>query len=1165
MQLLDDRYVYSATDLNNYLECKHLVALERGVLGGVSVRPTVVDPTAELVKRKGDDHERNRLQGYISEFGTRVVRLDERATNSRGGFAAAEARTLEAMASGAQTIYQATFFDGTFLGHSDFLRRVERPSVHWAWSYEVIDTKLALSPKPYFLIQLCNYSEHLERLQGRAPEHGYVVFGNGEERAFRIADYSAYYRHLKTSLLNAAEPLVATYPLEVSHCSVCAWTSQCERRRETDDHLSLVANIRTEQIGKLEDVGVATMTALSETAARPSRMTDATFQNLRVQASLQVEQRRADLAGDSYPYRYRFREPVALTEAEEGPAFVAATGATPRATIGFAKLPPPAVGDIFFDIEGDPLYRADRGLEYLFGFYVPAEDRYVAFWAKDAAEERRAFEACVDFITARLTQYPDMHVYHYAAYERTALGRLMGQFASRENEIDRFFTIGLFVDLFAVVRQALWISQPSYSLKKIESFYGWRRETETKGGADSIVMFESWLATSDDALLADIERYNEDDCRSTHALLVWLLRLRGEFNATATTPVAWRAMAEAPAPPAAIEGTELERQLLDGIVPPTSTAELQALPDESRERWLLGNVLQYHRRENKPAYWEYFYRCENIEELAEFDRKALGGLRRLAVAPIKRQGERNLVYAFVYPAQEHDLRGNVECADSRKPITEIVAHDETDRTLSLRLSMAMAESLRALIPGRPLPHKLRQEGIERIANALISGNLESAHPATSAILRNALPRFRDRSIGSRIQPMKVDEPSLTEAFAALDGSYLFVQGPPGSGKSTIGAAAIVTLLASGKRVGLMANGHKALHGLLHKIEETAEARRVTFVGVHKASAMTNDSDFVSKLDVPRVTSETETARTLEAQLVSGTSFFWADERNTGAFDLVVVDEAGQVSLADALNASMAAHNVVFLGDPRQLPQVTQGSHPIGAGASILEHLLGDNDTVPEDRGIFLDSSYRMQPAIAKFISETSYENRLKAAPNTANNSVDSPGLRGGGLVYLPVDHVGNGRYSIEEADRIAAEITLLLRGTYQRDFKPRGAITQGDILVVTPYNLQRQRIQQRLRKAGFVDIAVGTVDKFQGQEAPVVFYSMATSSDEDLPRDMAFLFDRNRFNVAISRAQCLSVLVASPTLLDARCRNPEQMLLVNLLCLFAEKAIAKHVARVSPT
>ena len=1162
MQLLDGSFVFSATDLNNYLECRYLVSQERKVATGTLSRPRLSDPTAELIKRKGDEHERAQLAEYVANYGDGVVVFASRATNTPAGLLEAEARTLAAMESGAAIIYQATFFDGIFVGHADFLRRIETPSKRFAWSYEVIDTKLALSAKPYFIIQLCNYSEHLTRLQGTAPDHAYIIFGDGTERAFRMASFGAYYRHLKSSFLQFTDSPDIPYPLEVPHCGTCAWSLSCEQRREVDDHLSLVAGIRADQISKIEASGVSTMAALAMTTIRPQQMTSTTFGNLRMQAALQVEQRRATTGGDPYPYRYQLREHVAQPETSDASIAAVTIGtedvapvadSAARITMGFAKLPAPNEGDLFFDIEGDPLYRPDRGLEYLFGFYVPNENRYVAFWAQTPTEERAAFEGCVDFIADRLERYPGMHVYHYAAYERSALSRLMGEFGSREREIDRFLTMGVFVDLYTVVRQALWISQPSYSLKKIEAFYAWKRETETKGGADSIEMFERWLVTRDDAILEDIERYNKDDCQSTHALREWLLARRSEYNASHTSALGWRPTVEAPEPEAPLERTALEQRLLDDLPVPDGATALRAWPEELRERWLLGSLLQYHRRENKPGFWEYFARCESVEELAEFDRRAIGGLqRRWDVDPYKRGRDRNLIYTFTYPMQEHDLRGNFECPDIRKPIGAIVSHDEASRTLELKLSLEMAASLRALIPGRPIQHKTRQVGIERIATDLLEGRLENEHPATSALLRASMPRLRGRPTGSRLQPTSVDAASLAAAFDALDGSYLFVQGPPGSGKSTLGADAIVSLLAAGKRIGLMANSHKALHNLLAKIEETADARGVTFVGFHKASSTTEDSHYISKLDRPFVLSEEDATATVGGQLVSGTTYFWPDESLVAAFDLMVIDEAGQVSLADALNASMAARNVVLLGDPRQLPQVVQGFHPVGASASILEHLLGEEDTVAPDRGIFLDRSFRMEPSIAAFVSATSYENRLRSGDNTIGNRIDTPGLSGGGLVYLPVMHAGNSRYSIEEASRIATEITKLVQGTYIRDGNPARALTEGDILVVAPYNLQRQRIRQHLEAAGLHGVAVGTVDKFQGQQAPVVFYSMATSSDDDLPRDMAFLFDRNRFNVAISRAQCMSVLVCSPRLLDTRCRTPEQMLLVNLLCMFQE-------------
>jgi uncharacterized protein len=271
----------------------------------------------------------------------------------------------------------------------------------------------------------------------------------------------------------------------------------------------------------------------------------------------------------------------------------------------------------------------------------------------------------------------------------------------------------------------------------------------------------------------------------------------------------------------------------------------------------------------------------------------------------------------------------------------------------------------------------------------------------------------------------------------------------------------------------------------------------------------------------------------------------------GVVNTLFVDEAGQVSLADALALSTSTRNVVLLGDPQQLGQVSQGVHPDGASASVLEHLLAGEDTVPPDRGLFLSRTWRMHPDVCRFISETSYAGRLHAVPACERQRIDSSGVAGTGLRWLPVEHEGNRASSIEEADRIAAELGHLLDGTFTDCDGRVRRLRWDDVLVVTPYNAQVRRLRRRLG----MHARIGTVDKFQGQEAPVVFFSMATSSGEDLPRNLEFLFSRNRLNVAISRAQSLAILVASPELLEIRCRTIEQMRMVNALCRFCERAV----------
>jgi len=1139
MQLIDGRFVYSASDLNNFLECRHLTALDKQVARGELTRPERGE-SAELIAKKGIEHEARHLQRLRENYGDRLVAFEDRAPSTDAGYRDAEAATVAAMAAGAEIIYQATFYDGTFLGKADFLRRVDTPCARWDWSYEVLDTKLALSTKPYFLIQICNYSEHLTRIMGTEPQFGYIVLGGGEEKRYRIEDYAAYYRHVKASFLENVETLADAYPWAVSHCAVCPWDPKCEDRRLKDDHLSVVAGIRRDQIGKLETVGITTLTALAEKAdaERPYRMREETLHHLRMQAKEQLAQRRRQAAGDPFPYSYSFREA--------------------REKAGLANLPLPNRADVFFDIEGDPLYSPGRGLEYLFGLYLPDENRYLPFWAHDLSEERSAFEGLVDFLSARLDANPGMHVYHYAPYETTALKRLMGAYGSREDAIDRFLRGEVFVDLYPIVRQTLWISQPSYSIKKVEALYEMKRTAETKRGDDSIVQFEAWRDTGDDSILRDIELYNDEDCRSTHLLRAWLVKVRAEYNSTHEPAIAWHQ--PTPKSPASEPKNvpELVSVMLDGAVAPTSLAELRASSERARARWLLGHLMQYHRREAKPEWWAFFDRQMHPHDLAEMDNEAIGGLRLCAdVAPYKTGNDRNKTYTYAFEPQEYKIKGGVYCPHSGQYAGEIVDIDGDALTLRIKLSTKIdPPELTALIPGGPLNHEPKQRVMVALAQEYLDGRLDAAHPATAGMLFVRPPRLRDRPAGARIQPNPLTKESVSATVAALDDSYLFIQGPPGTGKTTAGAWAIVDLIAAGKSVGVMANGHKPVHNLVEKVETTARERGVRFRGAHRETSATEGSTYRSP-DGCGFVESTEDFDALcdpDRALISGTSHAWAAEKLARTVDFLFIDEAGQIPLADALIASLKARNVVLLGDPLQLPQVTQGSHPLGTDLSILQHLLGESATVPEDAGVFLEWSYRMHPRIAAFISTAIYEGRLASAERTAGNRVTSEGLSGSGLRYLPIDHHDNRRSSPEEAERIVDEIRLLLDGTVAVDGAPPRPLTQNDIMIVTPYNVQRGEIGARLRKAGYPRVRVGTVDKFQGQEAPVVFYSMTSSSAENVPRGKEFLFDKNRFNVAVSRAQCLSVLVCSPRLLDAPCRKTDEMLLLNLLCAFVEAA-----------
>ena len=1126
MELVDGTLIFSASDLINHLECPHLTQLDIQVaLGRLDLTETRSD-TTELVARKGDQHEWEYL-AQLRSGGCEIVEIE--ADRSLDGTRQAATQTIEAMRAGAEVIYQGVLFDGVrWRGHSDFLRRVERPSVLGSFSYELADTKLARRVKPYFLLQLCFYSELVEAIQGVAAEWMHVVLGTRDTQTFRVAEFAAYYRSVKHGFESILDASSTTYPEPVEHCALCRWEDHCVAQREGDDHLSLVSSIQRSQRTQLAERRIATVTQLAaaEPTDRPPRIGTATFDRLRAQARLQVEQRR------SGELRYELLTP------EEGS--------------GFAHLPQPSAGDVFFDMEGDPFF--DEGLEYLFGVVLleAGEPQFRAFWATDRSGEKQAFEQFIDFVIERLERSPDLHVYHYAPYEATAIKRLMGLHATREEEVDRLLRGRVLVDLLPVVRQSLRVGQPNYSIKSIEAFYMGKRDTEVAEGGDSIVAFERFLETSEEALLESIERYNEDDCRSTHLLREWLLARRKEAIETFGQEIPWRS-------PAAPENPNPELQAeLDALV----AALTAGVPDAAEERdgdqharWLMAQLLDYHRREAKPAWWAFFERLEADEEqLTEVDTEALGEITVANIEPTQLPPpSRSLLHTLRFPPQEHKVGPGDFVDPATKRGVTVKSIDNLARTLRISrgANRAVEPLPRALIPGEPYKTRVQQAALRRLAGDIVSRGLgaEDRYSALREILSRDFPNVVARRRGETLQAGKFELEDAKQLAEGLNDSYLFIQGPPGSGKTYTGAHLILHLIEQGHRVGVAGGNHAAIHNLLTEVDEYAPPGK-PFAGLKKCGADGSNS-YESERGLIENSKEIADFAGGGYDLVAGTAWLFCREEMDETLDYLFCDEAGQISLADALAMGTCARNVILLGDPQQLAQVSQAVHPPGAGVSVLDHLLGEHTTIPSERGLFIDETRRMHPDVCRFISRAIYEDRLDSFADCANQRIEAPGrLTGTGIRYVPVVHEGNTRESPEEARSIAGLIDALLRGQYFQTDGTSGPLAPEDIMVVAPYNAQVRCLREHLAKG----VKVGTVDKFQGQEAAVCFFSMATSSGEEIPRNLEFLFSRNRLNVAISRARCLAVLVCNPALLNIRCKNAEQMRLLNALCLFVEMA-----------
>src|ERR671918_94729 len=1067
--------VFSPSDLTGYLACPHLTQLERRVALGTLAKPAGENPEAELVKRKGEEHER----AYLDRLRAAGRTVAEISLEPDLDWERAARETADAIGSQADVVYQGVLVsDDGWRGVADFLERQDDGT------YEAVDTKLARHAKPAYVLQLLFYTEQLGRLQGRAPARMHVELGSGERESFRPEEFAAYYRRLRARFTEFASQDRPTEPYPVAFCERCDFLPRCSEEWESTDHLSQVAGLRRTQFEKLRAGGISTLAELARW--QPD---DGALLKLREQAALQLHAR------ETGEQAYRLLEPVRET--------------------GFALLPAPSPGDLFFDMEGNPFWDPKGGLEYLFGVLWQEDRRtpFRAFWAHDRESERRAFEAFVDFVHERLRADPALHVYHYAHYETTALKRLMGEYGTREREVDDLLRRDVFVDLFAVVRNALRVSQPRYSLKNLEVFLPLEREAEIQEGGTSILRFEEWMRTRDEAVLAEIAAYNEEDCLATLLLRDWLLERKAEAIARfgpIPTPAPVDPKEERPEK---VARAELRLSLLE-------TGDAAAA--------LAGELLDYHDRERKPVWWAFFERVEmSPAELVE-DAESIGALE-LVSGPVP--VARSQAWTFTFPPQEHKIGQGQDVVD---PATWRNAGDvlELDREAG-RLVLKRGPRLedvplpQALIPGRPYDTKAQEDALERFGSSLLAG--DRRYPALESVLRRE-PHARPVQTNDLLE--------MERLLLGLDGGHLFVQGPPGSGKTWTGGRLVARLLAGGKRVGIASTSHKAIHKLLDEVEASAVELGLDLRGCKKASSGNPESFYESE----RIENRTDVAECLDWPLAAGTAWLFADPRFDARLDYLFVDEGGQVSLADALAMGTAARNLVLLGDPLQLGQVLQGTHPEGAGVSVLEHLLGEAQTIPEDRGVFLERTFRLHPDVCRYISEAFYEGRLEPDPSTAGRTTPF----GTGVRYVPVEHEGRRQESPEEVERIVKEVDLLLAA----------GLLMSEIKVVAPYNAQVNLLRQALP----ADVQVGTVDKFKGQEAEVVLYSMVSSSGEDIPRSLEFLFSRNRLNVAISRARCLAYLVCNPRLLEVDARTIEHMRLANALCRFVEIAEEQALA-----
>jgi predicted RecB family nuclease len=1127
VQYESDSFKLAATDLSNHLSCQHLTQLARKVALGEIKESNWHDPSLDVLKKRGREHEAAYIE-FLAKKGLTIARLSGQPTEA----------VIEAMHQGKDVIVQASLQEGQWMGYADILLKVAGKSKFGNWCYEVQDTKLAQNTRAATILQLCLYTDLLAALQGSTPEKMHVVKPGVEfpTESYRFAEFQAYYRLVKKSFEGVMEGNeLSTYPDPVEHCNICTWWQSCDKRRHDDDHLSLVAGIRSLHTVELQRQKIQTLEQFANVVKleKPERGNQETLIRKQAQAKIQLEGRiQQRLLHASLP---------------------------DEAGRGLHRLPEPNEGDIYFDIEGDAFYE-NGGLEYLLGYAYKDKGElvYERIWSTNRAEEKKAFEQFMQFVAARWKRFPKMYIYHFAPYEQTAIKRLAHVHASYEKEMHELLRAERFIDLHAVFKEALLASVESYSLKELEKFTKYVRKVILHDASVARKSVEVSLELNDfNSIPAEtirtVEDYNEDDCLATEALHQWLENLRGELVTSGKT----FQRPELKTGEASEEAQQLDTRAQALFKALTETLPKDGSPwsDEHKVSWLLAHQIEYFRRENKSAWWEY-YRVHELEHEDLLDeRKAITALEFVGELP-KGKREQNVTHRYSYPPQELDVNeGNDLVEVKGEEIGSVKAISPESLTIDIKKTAKTADvhpfsvHVKDVIGTNTLEISLLNLASDVTEFGL--GHNWPDHAAKDLLMKRS-PKLLDGTEGAYVKPDEEQVDAAIRIALNLDRSYLAIQGPPGSGKTYTGARMIIELTKAGKKVGITAVSHKVIRNLSLAVIKEAKKHSHKVMFTHKVSEVSEDCpDEITEI---KSKSDKVLAGLNEGKVACGTAWLWAENNSRETLDYLFVDEAGQMSLSHVLAASRAAKNLILLGDPQQLEQPQKGAHPEGSDVAALAYLLEGSATMPSGRGLFLNITRRLHPNICRFTSEIFYEGKLQSLSGLERQIISGgTPFDGAGLFYVPVSHKGNQSKSKEEIDAVAEIVSKLLDGghwTNEEDVVQ--PLTNKDILIVAPFNVQVNALRARLP-----GIEIGTVDKFQGQEAPVVIYSMTSSTVEDAPRGMSFLFSPNRLNVATSRARCICILVANPDLLRPDCRTIDQMRWANALCRINE--IAKTI------
>jgi uncharacterized protein len=1164
---------YSASDLLGWLGCHHRTALDaraaiepglRNYLkemrnAAVLLQPDGVDGEAfdSPAAARGDMHEKAML-ARLRSAGLGIVEIARPVDQSAEAIRERAAETIDALRARTDVVFQATLLDAPWFGYADFLVRVDGvPSELGDYSYEVRDTKLARHPSASALLQMAHYGAILTGIQGTPPPRLSIWLGTGEEYSWDYSDAAPYLLEARTRFLSFRELDPPTNPEPVAACPTCRWLDHCDQTWGPDDLRNIHRLSRRQRI-LLHEAGITTTVELARAADahRPPRMAVATYDRLRHQA-------------------------LAQTGTND---FVIITP-QPEAT-SLLRVPPAHPLDIYFDLEGDP-FAAIPTLDYLWA-YSDARGTYHHVWAHSSEEETAALDWLLDVLHQRESDGGTWHVYHYNTYEITSLRRVAAAHPDPAitAEVDRYIA-ERFIDLYRTVESSLRTRDGSTSLKVVEKLAGYDRSVDAAldavaRGDDSILEYERFILSADEVertgILERIRAYNAHDVRATKAVHDWIVGLSRDLTDDDLIPE--------PDPYVPSDSVEERirrtQEMVDRLV---AAAESNApLPSglSSDGGRLLAHMLQWHRAEMIVGFLD----GKRLEDWALQGGEAGFDTSSSASLDVALNGP-SMDQTRIRPGTEHesvliDVEFEREIGPKSSKANAAVVWEYRCRPGSwkIRVGKRVKEVLPADADRNPITYEVEwidpQEGAFHVSrkerppdvNALVLDDYVNDDVVWESLMRLAAdalspspaPAHRlGLAMLDRVAPLPAadmgaigaeDAGQRARRIAALmEYGLLPIQGPPGTGKTYVGARLIGDAIERGAGrpvvIAVTANSHKVINNLMLETIDHLGREGIPAAFGHVGGK----GKFEDHSSIGNIASSGKLRDWVEGKVAAGesvvvgaTKFALCREEIAGFADLLVIDEAGQLTLADSCAVAQAAPMAIALGDPQQLTAPVQAAHDESVDVSLLEHIAQGARVLPEQSGVFLDLSYRMHPAVCSVVANLAYDGELESAPSARARDITGPsleilGLRvpvQPGVVWIAADD-GDDEVGITRAilDQLVGRATVVLQPGESE------VLSWDEVRVVAPHNAHVNKLD-----AALPDMAqVGTVDRFQGQQGHVVVYSMGRLAES--PGDVPFLYEINRINVALSRARLMAIVVSHRDAVFPPVDGPDHLMLAS--------------------